>query len=58
MKIIKALLKLILFTFIATILLVPKMVIYFIKLNITINSIILDTIKFLVDRVEGELKPK
>ena len=58
MKIIKALLKLILFTFIATILLVPKIVIYFIKLNITINSIILDTIKFLVDRVEGELKPK
>ena len=58
MKIIKALLKLILFTFIATILLVPKIVIYFIKLNITINSIILDTMKFLVDRVEGELKPK
>jgi hypothetical protein len=58
MKIIKALLKLILFTFIATILLVPKIVIYFIKLNITINSIILDTIKFLVDRVEGEVKPK
>jgi hypothetical protein len=58
MKIIKALFKLILFTFIAAILLVPKIIIYFIKLNITINSIILDTIKFLIDRVEGEVKPK
>jgi hypothetical protein len=56
MKIIIALLKLIIFTFIAIILLAPKAVIFIIESVITILSILCDTVKFLVDRIECEVK--
>lgn len=56
MKILIAILKLILFTIIAVILFIPKIISGAIKLIVAILTIIRDTIVFLIDRVESEVK--
>lgn len=56
MKILIAILKLILFTIIAIILFIPKIISGVIKLIVTILTIVRDTIVFLIERVESEVK--